>query len=102
MCKEEHRHIIALIGAIRDSHPDMLKLYMEGQCFNFAQILRTQFPGGEFWYSHVEGHMYYFYKGKWYDIRGVHLMEPMGSSRYSFLDGDPAHRWGRRDKRRLI
>lgn len=102
MSIEERKRIKALISSIRNSHPDMVKLYTEGQCFNFAQILRTQWPGGDFWYSWREGHMYYHYNGFWYDIRGEHLTQPKDSCKYNFKDGDPAYRWGRRDRRRLI
>ena len=99
---QERKKLRNLISSIRNSHPDITKLYMEGQCFNFACILRSQFEGGVFWYSYLEGHMYYKYGDYWYDIRGEHLTQPVGSTKYSFKDGDPAYRWGRRDKRFLI
>ena len=98
----ERKKLLALISSIRESHPDMENLYLYGQCFNFATILRSQFPGGDYWYAYLEGHMYYRYKGKWYDIRGEHLKQPKSSNLYNFQDGDPAYRWGRRDKRKLI
>lgn len=46
--------------------------------------------------------MYYKYGDYWYDIRGEHLKQPVGSTKYSFKDGDPAYKWGHRDKRFLI
>lgn len=94
--------LLRLITSIRESHPDMEKLYTEGQCFNFAMILRGQYPGGKLWYSASPGHMYYYYEDAWYDIRGKHCRQPPHSSEYNFKDGDPAHRWGRRDTRRLV
>lgn len=97
----ERKKIKELINSIRNSHPDIERLYLEGQCYNFAVILRTQFSGGDFWYSYLEGHMYYHLNGRWYDIRGEHLKEPRGSCKYNFKDGDPAYRWGRRDRRKL-
>lgn len=93
--------ILNVITSIRDSHPDMVSLYMYGQCYAFACILRTMFPGGQFWYSYEEGHMYYYLNSKWYDIRGVHYKQPPKSCLYSFKDGWPANRWGRMDRRRL-
>lgn len=100
--REERRKLLRLITSIRDSHQDMEKLYLYGQCYNFASILRSQFPGGDYWYAYIEGHMYYHFKGRWYDIRGEHLKCPKSSTIYNFKDGDPAYRWGRRDKRKLI
>lgn len=96
--KGKFTQIIKLINDIRNSHPDMETLYTEGQCYHFALILRGQFPGGELWYDHRVGHMYYHYLGKWFDIRGIHYRPPAGGL-YNFLDGDPAYRWGRRDRR---
>ena len=95
--------MLRFISCIRNSHPDIERLYTQGQCFNFATILRTMFPGGEYWYSDIEGHMYYFYESAWYDIRGRHLLQPKGSFKYTFRNhnGDYAYRWGSRDKRRL-
>lgn len=97
---DKRKKILKLITAIRDSHPDMVTLYTEGQCYNFALILRSQFDG-EFWYSYSEGHMYFKIDYYWYDIRGEHKRESKDSCLYSFKDGDPAYRWGRRDRRRL-
>ena len=100
--KSDRIKLINLISSIRSSHCDMVYLYTEGQCYNFALILRGQFPGGELWYSHKEGHMYYYIYSRWYDIRGEHFSCPPDCKKYIPIDRDPAHRWGGRDKRRLL
>lgn len=80
--------------------PNNREMYLNGQCYSFAIILRELFPGGELWYSDFEGHMYYKYEKCFFDIRGVHYKKPNGIRKYLF-DGDPAYRWGSRDNRIL-
>lgn len=96
--------LLRFITAIREAHPDNQKLYMEGQCYNFALIIRTIRPEAVIHYSHLEGHVYTEVNGRLYDIRGA---LPLPAERYTnipVLDhrcGDKPHRWGRRDKRTL-
>lgn len=98
--------LLTFISAIRNSHPDMVKLYTEGQCYNFALIVRTIRPKAVIRYSHLEGHVYIEVGGRIYDIHGV---LPFDAEHYEdtipVLDhrhGDRPHRWGTRDKRKLI
>jgi hypothetical protein len=96
----KHKQILALCDAIRNSHPDMEYLYTQGQCYNFALILRTQFPG-EIWYDQIEGHVYYKVDDVWYDVRGRHYKIGETASRLEHRDGHRPHRWGLGDRRRL-
>lgn len=89
------------IARIRESHPDMERLYMEGQCYNFFLILRSiAGPEVEPWYDHVEGHIYSRIGPYWYDIRGKHLKVSEHCEPLSY-DGHLPHRWGKNDTRRL-
>lgn len=93
--------VVRFLNAIRRSHPDMVELYTQGQCYNFHLILREVFPDAVAWYDPVEGHVYSKIGDCWYDIRGRHFkLDP----RASILDhrmSDKPHRWGGRDRRRL-
>ena len=93
--------IVKIIAAIRDSHPDMEQLYMEGQCYAFHLILRSIFPYAQAWYSPSEGHVYSRIYGSYYDIRGLHLKPPADICVLNHKHGDKPHRWGKRDFRRL-
>lgn len=91
-----------LISSIRDSHPCMLDLYRYGQCYNFSLILKSQFPSGELYYNHIEGHMYFYYLKRLWDIKGEHLKWCPSECRPYTFGGDPAFRWGKRDTRILV
>jgi hypothetical protein len=94
--------VVKMIDAIRNSHPDMENLYRFGQCYNFHLILRSVFPTAEAYYSPIEGHVYTKLFGYYYDIRGVHYKLPIDLEVLDHSRGDPPHRWGERDTRRLI
>ena len=96
--------LLKLITAIRDSHPDMVRLYSEGQCYNFALIIRSIRPEAVIHYSHVEGHVYTEVNGRLYDIRGVKSLPAEKYPDIPILDHrcpHRPHRWGRGDRRRL-
>lgn len=98
------KELMAFITAIRDSHPDMVRLYTQGQCYNFALIIKTIRPQAVIHYSHREGHVYTEVGGRLYDIQGV---KPYPAASYVDIPpldhrrGDKPHRWGARDRRRL-
>ena len=89
-----------VIALIRNSHPDIEDLYMYGQCYNFARILREAFSG-IICYSVSEGHVYTYINGHYYDIRGKILIIPEDIKPLDHRHGDRPHRWGPRDKRYL-
>lgn len=97
---DKHKRILALCDSIRTSHPDMEYLYTQGQCYNFALILRSQYEG-EIWYDHVQGHVYYKVDDVWYDVRGRHYKMSEFASVLDHRDGHKPHRWGLGDNRRL-
>lgn len=75
MTKE--REILNIIEAIRDSHPLMVKIFTEGSCLEFHNILRKIFPEAKPVYLDIEGHVVTEIDGKYYDITGsVTLNEP--------------------------
>lgn len=94
--------VVALITTIRNSHPDMEELYLFGQCYNFFLILRSQFPEAIPYYDTMEGHVYTKIGKYWYDIRGVHYRVSDYCQELEHRRGDKPHRWGKRDRRRLI
>lgn len=94
--------LVRFIDTVRDAHPDMLPLFMDGQCYNFFRVIREIRPQAEAWYSWCEGHVYVRVGRCFYDIRGAHVMVPRDMMKLDHRNGDAPHRWGRRDKRRLF
>jgi hypothetical protein len=84
--------ILRFINLMKDGQPNIVRYYTEGECYRFACILRELFPGGTIWYAQVPGHMYYYYQGAWYDIRGRHLRRPHTAKPYR-RGGHLPHRW---------
>lgn len=101
MMPRVNKEIVKLINSISGLHQDMIKMCTQGQCYRFAVLLRTHFPGGTIYYDYLEGHAYYFINQVWYDIRGAHLKRPESCVPLNHQDGHRPHRWGRGDRRRL-
>lgn len=93
--------LLRTIDAIRSSHPDMERLFMEGCCYAFHLILRAQRPAAEAWYSRIEGHVYTRLDGRFYDIRGARLTVPDDTAPLDHRLSDKPHRWRLRDTRRF-
>lgn len=89
------------MSALRGGWPDMEALFMSGQCLTLALMLRSIWPDAEILYSRAEGHVYTRIDGRLYDIRGRHLVGPGDLAPLDWREGDRAHRWSRRDMRRL-
>lgn len=45
--------------------------WTDGNCFYFAKILETRFPGGTIYYDVIDRHFIYGYKGNYYDYNGI-------------------------------
>jgi hypothetical protein len=90
------------LAALRSAHPDMEALFLRGQCYALWLILRTLWPEAQPLYSASEGHVYVRIAGGVYDIRGRHLRLPRDLRPLGHRDSDKPHRWGRRDRRRLV
>jgi len=99
--REDERRLLHLLAALREAHPDMQSLFLEGQCYNLWRIVRTVFPEAGCLYSMAEGHVYIGYQGKVYDIRGKHVRAPLDLQPFDHRCRDKPHRWGARDQRRL-
>ena len=91
------KKIIKLINSIRNSNPDAVRLYTNGECYNFALILRSMF-NGEIFYSRIEGHVWFKYEGLYYDINGVCFNIPKDIELLDHVYGHRPHRWSRRKK----
>lgn len=44
--------------------------WLDGNCYYFAVILKTRFPGGQIYYDVVDGHFIFKYCNKYYDWSG--------------------------------
>ena len=64
-----------------------------GNCFFFAQILKSAFPNGKIYYDVINGHFVFKYKKKFYDWTGI--IEPTGKLvKWSkFMDYDALQYW---------
>jgi hypothetical protein len=101
-----HQHILSVIKAIRESHPDMVYLYTQGQCYNFHLILKQIYINETYvvpYYSIREGHVYSKIGLHFYDIKGRAAIVPEDLTELEELGlSDAPENWGARDKRRLI
>lgn len=96
------QQVLKLIEAIRSSHPDMVKLYTEGQCYQFYLILRSQWPDAKAYYSRIEGHVYTMIDFELYDIRGRWIVHPKDLELLDHNTSYPPYRWGRGDQRQFV
>ena len=48
--------------------------WLEGNCYYFAQILKTRFPDGEIYYDVIWGHFLFKMNEKYYDWSGISTM----------------------------
>lgn len=85
--------VLRVISRIRDGNPDAVRLYTQGQCYNFSLLLKEIFPEAEIWYDQVEGHVYSKIGEFWYDIRGRHFKVADSCLPLNHRDGHPPHRW---------
>jgi hypothetical protein len=96
------QQLLRAIEAIRSAHPDMERLFTNGQCYAFHLFIRALRPAAEAWYSRIEGHVYSCLDGRLYDIRGERLVPPADVAPLCHRMGDRPHRWGLRDTRRFV
>jgi len=85
-----------LLHELRNTHPQMQNLFLEGKCYNLWLIVRTVFPDAQCWYSKVQGHVYIKYNKKFYDIRGKRLKWslPDDLQPLDHREWHQPHRWG--------
>jgi len=65
----QHRKILNIIAAIRESHPEMVNIFSFGGCYNLFSILRLIFPEAVAWTN--ADHVITQIGNKFYDITGV-------------------------------
>lgn len=75
-------------------HPKMKDMCLNGHCYEFALILRSQFDG-EIYYSSTEGHVYFKHGGSFYDVRGKLVGEPDCCHPLDHAGGHRPHRWSK-------
>lgn len=46
--------------------------WRDGNCYYFAKILETRFPGGQIMYEPLKGHFLYKYNDRFYDWGGLY------------------------------
>ena len=61
--------ILDYIELVRDSVPNAIEVFTQGNCGPFSLMLMKTFPGGEI--KDLMGHRIYEYRGNWYDITGL-------------------------------
>lgn len=61
-------YITKVIKTIRDSHPDMVKIFTQGSCYHFYLILKEIFPSAQPYYD--MNHVITKIGSKFYDITG--------------------------------
>lgn len=81
-----HEHILETIRWMATSHPDMPYVCLNGNCEDFAKILRSLF-GGTIWYDLVDGHCYVLIGNHFYDIEGEQFPE---NQLFRSWKGDPS------------
>ena len=91
----------AFIKVVEESHPDMVALFTQGQCYNFHLILKQVFPKAEGYWSHREGHCYTKIGRCYYDIRGKIGYLPVDLFKMSQKDHENAAEWAKNETRRL-
>lgn len=66
-----HQRIKSFIAAVRQSHPQMASIFLEGECLHFYHILRHVFPEARAYYD--LNHVITRIGGRYYDITGTVL-----------------------------
>ena len=94
--------VLRFIAVIRESNPNAVALYTQGQCYGFAKILRERWPAAVFWYDPEPGHVYTKIGAWWYDVEGVYRRLGPRADVLCHRTGHKPHRWGRGDKRDLL
>jgi hypothetical protein len=83
-----------VIAAVRNSREDSVAVYSFGHCYEFFKILKSIFSEAEPYYSRLEGHVYTYIFGKFYDITGRVYRLPRDLEFLNHRGGHRPHRWG--------
>lgn len=65
---EEHMKILRIIKRIRESLKDSVKVYTQGNCVQFAVILKEIYPQGTIMWN--EDHAIFELNSRYYDVTG--------------------------------
>ena len=94
--------VLEFISLIRESNKDACYLYKNGQCYNFAKILRYIFPNHEFYYDYINGHVYSKINGFFYDIDGLYKGPISNFEKLDHKRRHKPHRWHKREGKNVL
>jgi len=80
-----HRKILNILSILRDTHPDMVKIYREGSCIDLFLLLRQIFPEADAYWD--DNHIVTKIGKYYYDIDGV-VLNPDSYFRYAGFYGN--------------
>lgn len=82
------------LAVLRGTHPDFVRIYTQGGCFQLFVALRTVWPQARPWSD--LNHVWTEIDGRFYDIEGRHLVLPAHVTPMDARVAARAHRWHRR------
>lgn len=96
-------NVLTFISLIRESNKDSQFLYTNGQCYNFARILRFVFKDShEFYYDYINGHVYSKIGNFYYDINGLYKSSTKNFEKLNHKKSHKPHRWNKRDGKEVL
>jgi hypothetical protein len=69
-CNMGPNSVERFLAALRDSVPNAVEVFTNGNCFKLFRLLRTVYPQANPYYRIVAGHVYTEIDGDYYDIEG--------------------------------
>lgn len=82
--------IEAVLGRMRDLHPELMHKCLNGSCFKLFLLLRVIWPDAEAWYD--GDHVLTLLDGQFWDVRGC--VEPGRHIKMEGSDFNSAYLWG--------
>lgn len=70
--------IEAALSIIRETVPDWKRRYTQGYCFKVYELIKAIDPNAEPFYCQVEGHVWTYAQGYYWDINGISRELPKG------------------------
>lgn len=83
------------LARLRGTHPDFVRIYTQGGCYQLFLTLREIWPSATAW-SDLD-HVWTEISHRFYDIRGRHLVLPTAARPIDLCVARRAHRWHHRN-----